>query len=105
MAVPSLHQSFSTASVWATVWMIPPMQSGLGGTHRDGSCPQVHSFALSQTRTTTAQCRSDSAHVQALAEAAEEETCAPPLGADELAGPGLTATEEEKPMMKSLCVI
>lgn len=105
MAVPSLLQSSSTENVWATVWMIPPMHSaGPGGRHRGGSYPQVHSFAPSQTRTMTAQCRSDSAHVPTSAEAAEEQTCVLPLVVDELAGPGLTAKEEEK-LMKSLCVI
>lgn len=106
MVAPSLHQSSSRASVWATVWTILPTRSaGPGGRHRGGSCPQAHSFAPSQTRTTTAQYRSDSAHVQASAEAAEEETCVLPLGADELVGLGLMAKEEEKPMMKSLCGI
>lgn len=78
------------------MWMIPPMHSvGPGGRRRGGSCPQVHSFAQSQTRTMTAQCRSDSAHVQASAEAAEVETCALPLEADELVRAGLLATAEE----------
>lgn len=104
VAVPSLHQSSSTASVWPTVWMILLMHSvGPGGKHRGGSCPQEHSFAQSQIRTMTAQCHSDSAHVQALAEAVEVEMCAPHLGADVLVGLGLMATEEEK--SRSLCVI
>lgn len=79
--------------------------AGPGGRHRGGSCPPAHSFAPSQTRTMTAQCRSDSAHARASVEAVEEEMCALPLGADELVGPGLMATEEEKPRMKSLCAI
>lgn len=83
-----------------------PMHSAdPGGRHRGGSYPRVHSFAQSQTRTTTVQCRSDSAHVPASIEAAEEERCVLPLGADEQVGQGLMATVEENSMMKSLCVI
>lgn len=79
--------------------------AGPDGRHRGGSCPQVHSCAPSQTHTTTALCHSDSVHVQASAEVAEEETCVLPLGADELVGPELMAKEEGKSRTKRLCVI